>query len=301
MNAAKTLRTLMAEEPQLLVPGAFAPLVAQIAERLGFSVVYMTGGGTSSVLLGVPDVGYATMADNLTNARNMVLSMNLPVIADMDTGYGGLLNVHRTIREYRLAGVAAVHMEDQGFPKKCGWHQGIEVIPLDQMVAKIEVALEARQEDDLVFIARTDSLKPEGVSAVVERGLAYTEAGADAIWIESLLAPEDVITIGEQLGPHVPLVMNMGSGSYGPYRPASEVPPLPLDQMAALGYKILIYPSVAALAMTKSVTDILRVLKSQGYVGDLADSLVSLDDYQQLGGLAAIQDRDEKYSAVMRS
>jgi 2-methylisocitrate lyase-like PEP mutase family enzyme len=299
VSAGRAFRKLIADEGQVIVPGAFAPLIAQIVEALGFSAVYMTGGGTSSVLLGVPDVGYATMPENITNARNMVLSMTLPVIADMDTGYGGLLNVFRTVREYRMTGVAAVHMEDQGFPKKCGWHEGVEVVPLGQMVAKIEVAMEAREDDDLFFIARTDALKPEGVDSAIERGLAYAEAGADAIWVESLLVPEDVVKIGEQLGKRIPIVMNMGSGSYGPYRPASEVPPLPLKQMEDLGYRILVYPSVAALAMTKSVEDVLQILKTKGFVGEVAGSLATLDHYQQLGGLAAIQQREDKYSDVM--
>ena len=295
MRASTKLRELMKKEKQLLVPGAFAPLIAQIIERLDYSVVYMTGGGTSSVLLGVPDVGYATMNENVENARNIVLSVDLPVIADMDTGYGGVINVRRTIREYRLSGVAAVHMEDQTWPKKCGWHEGISVITPDDMVMKIKAAVEAREEDDLVLIARTDSLKPEGVDSVIERGLVYAEAGADCIWIESLLAPEQVEMIGRKLGSQVPLVMNMGSGSYGPYRPTSEVPPLPLNEMADLGYKILIYPSVAALAMCKSVMDALAMLKEKGDIAEYVDNMLTLEEYQKLGGLAEIEELQEKY------
>lgn len=296
MRASTRLRELMKQEKQLVVPGAFAPLVAQIIEKLGFPVVYVTGGGTSSVLLGVPDVGYATMTENVTNARNVVLSVSIPVIADMDTGYGGIINVRRTIREYRLADVAAVHMEDQSWPKKCGWHEGIKVISLKEMVQKIRAALDAREDDDLVLIARTDSLKPEGVDAVIERGLAYAEAGADAIWIESLLAPEHVRKIGEQLGSRIPLVMNMGSGSYGPYRPTSEVPPLPLYEMADLGYKLLIYPSIAALAMCKSVIEVLKTLKEKGNISEYTDRMLTLNDYQNLGGLAEIQRIEKEYA-----
>lgn len=295
MRASTKLRELLKKERQIIIPGAFSPLVAQIVERLGFPVVYMTGGGTSSVLLGVPDVGYATMTDNVTNARNIVLSVSIPVIADMDTGYGGIINVWRTIREYKLAGVAAVHMEDQGWPKKCGWHEGIEVIPKKEMVNKIQAAIEAREDDDLVFIARTDSLKPEGVDAVISRGLDYAEAGADAIWIESLLAPEHVEKIGMQLGSQIPLVMNMGSGSYGPYRPTSEVPPLALNEMADLGYKLLIYPSVAALAMCKSIIDILMILKEKGNISDYKENILTLDEYQKIGRLVELQEMEKAY------
>jgi 2-methylisocitrate lyase-like PEP mutase family enzyme len=285
----------MKQESQIIIPGAFAPLVAQIVESLGFPVVYMTGGGTSSVLLGVPDIGYATMTENVTNARNMVLSVSIPVIADMDTGYGGIVNVWRTVREYRLSGVAAVHMEDQGWPKKCGWHEGIQVIPKEKMVNKIRAVIDAREDDDLVLIARTDSLKPEGVDALISRGLSYAEAGADAIWIESLLDPKHVEQIGRELGSQVPLVMNMGSGSYGGFRPASEVPPLPLPEMADLGYKLLIYPSVAHLAMCRSVIDALGILKEKGHIGEFADRMLTLEEYQKLGRLVMLQKMEELY------
>jgi 2-methylisocitrate lyase-like PEP mutase family enzyme len=257
----------------------------------------MTGGGTSSVLFGVPDIGYTTMTENVRNARNIVLSVDLPVIADMDTGYGGVINVWRTIQEYRMTGVAAVHMEDQAFPKKCGWHEGIRVIPQEDMVKKLQVAVEAREDSDLVLIARTDSLKPEGVDAVIKRGLAYAEAGADAIWIESLLAPEHAVKIGKELGSQVPLVMNMGSGSYGPYKPASEVPPLPLEEMADLNYRILIYPSVAALAMCKSVMEALSILKEEGDISQYADHMLTLNEYQKLGHLEEFQRLEGEYEA----
>jgi 2,3-dimethylmalate lyase len=297
MRASTRLRELMKTEKQVIVPGAFAPLVAQIVEQLNYPVVYMTGGGTSSVLLGVPDIGYATMTENITNARNMVLSVDIPVIADMDTGYGGIINVWRTIREYRLTGVAAVHMEDQGWPKKCGWHEGIQVIPCEEMVQKIKAVIEAREDDDLVLIARTDSLKPEGVDAVIRRGLAYAEAGADAIWIESLLAPEQTEKIGRELGSQVPLVMNMGSGAYGGYRPTSEVPPLPLPEMADLGYKLLIYPSVAALAMCHAIIESLTMLKEKGQIAEYTDKMLTLNEYQKLGRLVELQAMEEKYRA----
>ena len=295
MRASTKLRELMKSEKQLIIPGAFSPIIAQIIKKLEFPVVYMTGGGTSSVLLGVPDVGYANMSENVRNARNIVLSVDLPVIADMDTGYGGVISVQRTVREYILAGVAAVHIEDQTWPKKCGWHEGIDVIEQDDMFNKIKAVVDARADDDLVVIARTDALKPRGPEAVIERGLAYSEAGADAIWIESLLAPDQLEQIGKGLGSHVPLVMNMGSGSYGPYRPTSEVPPLPLDEMADLGYQLLIYPSVAALAMSKTVVDVLSMLKEKGDIADYVDDMMTLDEYQQLGGLDELQALEEKF------
>lgn len=185
MKKTTILRNLINQKGIIVAPGAYDGFSAKIVEFTGFKVLYASGGGISRSLLGGPDVGLLTMTEMLNQVRNIVNAVNLPVISDADTGYGNPMNVIRTVREFEQAGVAAIHIEDQEMPKRCGHLKGKRLVTKHEMVQKIRAAIEAREDDDFVIIARTDAQAVYGLDDALERGHAYAEAGADVIFIES--------------------------------------------------------------------------------------------------------------------
>src|SRR6266852_7145774 len=198
MRVTTRLRELLAGPGLIVAPGAYGALSARLIAQAGFSVVYMTGFGTAASILGQPDVGLLTMSEMVSRAAALAAVVgDLPLIADADTGYGNPINVRRTIREYERAGVAAVHIEDQAWPKKCGHMEGKQIIPVDEMVQKIRAAIDARQDSDFVIIARTDANAVYGLEDAIQRGRAYREAGADVIFIEAPRSVEELSTIAQ--------------------------------------------------------------------------------------------------------
>src|SRR5688572_22963884 len=200
------LRTLLATPGPLMAPGAYDALSARLVEQAGFDVVYMTGFGSTASLIGRPDVGLLTGTEMVDNARRIAAAVDLPVIADADTGYGNAINVVRTVQAYEQAGVAGIHLEDQVMPKKCGHMSGKAVIPAEEMVGKIRAAAAARRDPDFVLIARTDAVAVEGVAAAIARARAFAEAGADALFVEAPTSEDDLATIGRELTGLAPLV-----------------------------------------------------------------------------------------------
>src|SRR2546427_3233237 len=215
------LRALLNAPGLIIAPGAYDGLSARLVEQAGFDVVYMTGSGAANSLLGEPDLGLTTMTEMANQAVRICAATSLPVIADADTGYGGPLNVRRTVQEYERAGVAGLHIEDQVFPKRCGHFEGKQVIPVEEMVGKIRAALDARTDPNLVIIARSDAAAVEGLDAALARGHAYEDAGADALFIEAPRALDELRAIGRSF--HVPLVANMVEGGATPLQPAAEL------------------------------------------------------------------------------
>jgi 2,3-dimethylmalate lyase len=185
MRPTAKLRELIARPGVLMAPGVADALNAKLVQRHGFEAVYMTGAGTTAVRLGMPDVGLLTMTEMIDNAARIADSSGLPLIADADNGYGGVLNVRRTIQGYERAGVAAVHLEDQVIPKRCGHLAGKQLVPVEEMTAKIRAAADARTDRDFVLIARTDAIAVEGFDAALERAARYGEAGADVLFVEA--------------------------------------------------------------------------------------------------------------------
>ena len=190
-GAAARLRALLESGQTIVAPGAFDPLGARLVEEAGFPAVYMTGFGTSAALLGRPDVGLLTMTEMVDNAGRIAACVDIPVIADADTGYGNALNVIRTVGAYEAAGVAGIHLEDQVAPKKCGHMEGKLVIPAAEMAAKVRAAADARTQPEFVIIARTDARAVEGLERALERGRMYRDAGADALFIEAVLTERE--------------------------------------------------------------------------------------------------------------
>jgi 2-methylisocitrate lyase-like PEP mutase family enzyme len=233
------LREALAAKRFILAPGVFDMISARLADRMGFTALYATGFGTVASHLGVPDAGIATYTDMVGRMGRMAQGTRTPLIADADTGYGGLLNVRHTVRGYEAAGIAAIQLEDQELPKKCGHTPGRRVIPAEEMALKIEVAVEARHSPDFLIIARTDARTAHGLPEALRRARLYAEAGADILFVESPESEAEMAEIGRTLGDK-PLLANMVEGG--------RTPILPAARLAELGYAIAIYPALGFLA-----------------------------------------------------
>src|SRR5437667_1098898 len=223
MGVTRRLRKLLSSSEPIVAPGAYDALSARLIAQAGFQVVYMTGFGTAASVLGQPDVGLLTMSEMVSRAAALAAVVgDVPLIADADTGYGNPINVRRTVREYERVGVAAIHIEDQVWPKKCGHMEGKQVIPVDEMVQKIRAAVDARQDPDFAIIARTDANAVYGLEDALLRGQAYREAGADAIFIEAPRSIAELQAI-KQAFPDVPLLYNWAESGKTPLLPLEEI------------------------------------------------------------------------------
>ena len=286
-RATTRLRRMLREPGIIMAPGAYDCLTARIIEQAGFPAVYMTGAGTSVARLGYPDLALATMTEMVANAADIAAAIEVPVIADADTGYGSILNIQRTIRQYERSGVAAVHIEDQEFPKRCGHLDNKRVISPEDMVGKIQAAVDARTDDDFVIIVRTDALAVTDWDDTMRRCEAYTKAGADVLFVEALRSPEEAERAARSL--ELPLLYNFVETGKSPLIPAQE--------LERLGFKLVIYPASALLTVSKVVSDLMRDLMTRGTTAHLVENMVSLQDCFESVGLSEMLALDESYSA----
>jgi 2-methylisocitrate lyase-like PEP mutase family enzyme len=270
-----------------VAPGAFDPLAARLVEEAGFPAVYMTGFGTSAALIGRPDVGLLTMTEMAANAGRIADCVDIPVIADADTGYGNPLNVIRTVGAYEAAGVAGIHVEDQVAPKKCGHMEGKLVIPALEMAAKIRAAVEARAQPEFVIIARTDARAVEGLGPALERARLYREAGADALFIEALVSEAEVEEAARAF-PGVPLLFNWAEGG--------KTPPVSLARLTELGYRIVIFPISTILAATAAMRAILREIASSGTPAAAMETLPTFGEFVDFIGLPQVREAERRYA-----
>jgi carboxyvinyl-carboxyphosphonate phosphorylmutase len=278
----------MVRGPELiLAPGAYDALSARMIEKAGFPAVYMTGFGTSASLLGRPDVGLLTMSQMVDNARRIAQAVDVPVIADADTGYGNPLNVIRTVQEYELAGVSAIHIEDQAMPKKCGHMENKQVIPTAEMAEKVHAAVEARRSDDFLIIARTDARAAEGLDSALRRARAYREAGADVLFIEAPQNEEEVTQIAGAF-PNVPLLFNWAEGG--------KTPPMPLERLKELGYRIVIFPISALLVAAKAIQALLAEIQARGTPMRIFPDRTSFQEFNEMIGLREIQQLEQRFA-----
>lgn len=261
------LRAALEAGEVVVAPGVHDMLSALIADRMGFAALYVTGFGVAASHLGLPDAGLATFTDMLERVGRIVAGTKTPIVADADTGFGGLLNVRQTVRAYEAAGVSAIQLEDQEFPKKCGHVEGRRVVPVEDMVAKIGVALEARQSEDFLVIARTDSRTSLGLEEALRRSEAYEKAGADVIFLESPESEEELAQAGRRIGK--PLVANMVEGG--------RTPVLPAHRLGELGYGLVIHPVAGLLAAAEALTRSYGEIRQKGAVED-----VPLHDFKTL-------------------
>ena len=281
------LRALLESAETIVAPGAFDPLAARLVEEAGFPAVYMTGFGTSAALLGRPDVGLLTMTEMAGNAGRIAGCVDIPVIADADTGYGNALNVIRTVGTYEAAGVAGIHIEDQVAPKKCGHMEGKLVIPAEEMAAKVRAAVEARSQPEFVIIARTDARAVEGLDRALDRARSYRDAGADVLFIEALVSEAEV----EQAAlafPDVPLLFNWAEGG--------KTPPVSLARLTELGYRIVIFPIGTLLAATAAMRAVLAEITRAGTPAAALAGLPSFADFADFIGLPQVREAEQRYA-----
>jgi len=291
MTPRRTLRTLVEKKQGLVVPGAYDGISARLVQQAGFPAVYMTGYGTAASRLGLPDLGFAGLAEMADHARNIAAVVDIPLIADADTGYGNALNVRRTVQTYEAAGVAALHIEDQITPKRCGHLSGHQVIPRGEFAGKIRAAVEARRDPDLLIIARTDGISAVGFDEALRRGEAAAEAGADVLFIEAPRDGAQVERVARAFD--TPLLYN--------YAPGGRSPLLPFRQLRELGYAIILLPVDTLLVGVQAIRAFLGEVKTRDDVLALKDRYMNFRDFNELIGVTAQLELAERYRDDARS
>jgi len=287
-TGAAALRWRLRAPGIVIVPGATDALTARVIEEAGFDAVYATGAGIANASFGMPDLGLTTMTEVVGQVGRIADAVRVPVIADADTGYGGPLNVARTVRELERVGVAAIQLEDQVSPKRCGHFAGKEVIPTGEMLQKIAAARHARRDPDLLLIARTDARAPEGFAAAVARGRAYAAAGADVIFVEAPQTVEELRELPRAIP--APLLVNMVEGGRTPLLDAAE--------LEALGYRLVLFANTALRVAVRAVQDAMRVLQRDGTTGALLERMVAWDERQRLVDLPRYEELDRRFAST---
>lgn len=285
MSRTRRLRSLLAEET-VLAPGVYNALFARVAEQTGFDAIYMTGFGTAA-RYGYPDVGLVTQTEMLDNLRYICNATTIPVIADADTGYGNVINVRRTVRAYERTGAAGLHIEDQVFPKKCGFMEGKQVIPMDEAVQKVRAALDARTDPDFVIIARTDALAPNGWDDAVTRAEAYHRAGADMVFVDGIRTRDDLEQYSTRLASRgIPCLYN---GAL-----------VPVQEAAQLGFRVQILAGLSLGAVWASAHQAARALQETGTIRSVRDAFATPDDpgMNEALGLSEAYELESRYAAV---
>jgi methylisocitrate lyase len=285
MTKGHMLREILSGPGILVLPGVHDCISAKLAERAGFGVAFTSGFGISGASLGRPDYGFLTATEMITSVSRITASVGIPVVADIDTGYGNALNVMRTVEDVVAAGAAGIILEDQVWPKKCGHFEGKRVIPMEEHAEKIRAAVLARGESGLVIIGRTDSRAPNGLGDAIRRGRAYYEAGADVVFIE---APESVEELKEIAAafPGVPLFANMVEGGKTPILTARE--------LGELGFKIAVFPLAALFSATKAIESCFAYLRKHGTTAGYGDML-SFKDFEEIIDVPKYRELEKRF------
>jgi 2,3-dimethylmalate lyase len=278
---------LLEGEEMVLAPGCFDALGARLIAEAGFPAAYMTGFGTAAARLGQPDVGLLTMTEMVDNARRIAGAVGIPVIADADTGYGNPINVIRTVQEYETAGVAAIHIEDQVMPKKCGHMDGKHVIDALEMAAKVRAAVTARTSDEFLIIARTDARAVEGLPAALERARRYRDAGADVLFVEAPQSIAETEAIAAAL-PDVPLLFNYAEGG--------KTPPVTHAQLAEFGFRLVIFPIGLLLAATAAMRALLQRIRADGSPIEVLPTLMPFGEFLDFIGLPEVGELEQRFA-----
>ena len=280
------LRELLEAEEILVAPSAYDALSAKIIEKAGFNAIGTTGYGMSASLLGKPDVGLLTMTEVVDQCKRIANAVNVPVMADADTGYGNPINVIRSVKEFEKAGLAGIYIEDQVWPKKCGYMKGKKVIDMEDGINKIKAALEARDDPDFLIVARTDA-DVISTEEVVKRGNAYAAVGADLVKPQPH-STEELVACAEQI--KIPL--HIGTGRLGRFSPS-------VKELIEIGnIKVVTFPTTPLFAATKAMMDFLEVVKRTGTIDEYAERLLKFDDFTDFIGLPEIYALEKKYKSV---
>lgn len=285
MRKTTRLKELILASEILIMPGAHDALVARIIEKIGFQAVTLGGYPATANLLGKPDVSLLTMTEMVEYTRRICDAVDLPVFTDGDTGYGNVTNVYRTVKEMERAGAAGMFIEDQVFPKRCGHMEGKQVIPTEEMVAKIKAALDARTDPDFIIMARTDALAVYGIEEAIHRGNLYREMGADLIFIEAPQTIEDMKKINREI--NAPTLANNIEGGKTPLLTAKE--------LERIGYNVVVFPISSTYCIAKAVMDLMEELKEKGTTESFLDRMIPFSYFNELVGLQDIRKKEEFY------
>ena len=279
------LKYLLQRDTILTAPAAFDMVSAKIIEKAGFEAVYLSGFGQSASHLGLPDMGLMTFTEMVERVHNMAEATDLPLICDGDTGYGGIINVRRTVREYEWAGASAIQLEDQKLPKKCGHTGGKQLVEAREMVLKIETAVDSRRDDDFLIIGRTDARTVIGFEESLRRGRMFEKAGADLIFIESPQTVEELKIIGESF--EKPLMANMVEGGKTPLLSAAE--------LREIGFSLAVFPLTCLLVAAKAMFRAMKILQTEGATNRLRDEMMPFDEFTEFIGFPDFRSIEAKY------
>lgn len=279
------LKRLQDKNKIIVMPGVYDALSARIAEQMGFEVVFQSGYSVSAGILGMPDYGFLNAGETVEQARKIVRAISIPLIVDVDTGYGNPLTVWRLIRDLEKAGVAGVFLEDQVWPKRCGHMSGKQVVPIDDYLPKLKAAVEAKRNKEFVIVARTDAIEPLGLDEAIRRGREYRKAGADAIFIEAPRTIDELKRIGKSI--NAPLVANMMEGG--------KTPLLSAEELRKIGFRLVVFPLTALFAATYAMREALQTLKTKGVTKSFMNSMVTFEEFNKLIDLHKYKQLEKKY------
>jgi methylisocitrate lyase len=289
MATATALRAMLAQPEIIVLPGAYDALSARLAEQVGFGALFTTGFGFAASVMGVPDIGLLTQSEVMERVRHIVRAVSVPVVADMDTGYGNPINVMRTVQECVALGAAGIILEDQEWPKKCGHFDGKRVIPAEEQVEKLRAAVYARGRDDLIIIGRTDARQPLGLEEAIRRGRMYREAGADVVFVEAPRSVEELKAVAEAI-PDAPLFANMIEGG--------KTPLLTSQDLQQLGYKMVVYPLSGLFSAAAAIRDTYRELFAQKTTAARENAMVSFGEFEEIIGAHGYQDLERRFAVA---
>jgi 2,3-dimethylmalate lyase len=282
-----SLREQLEDKKRIIVlPGVFDALSARIAEQVGFDAIFQTGYGSSAALLGMPDFGFLNAGETVDNATRIIRAVKLPVLIDVDTGYGNPLNVWRLVQDLESLGAAGIFLEDQVWPKRCGHMIGKDVIPRDQFLFKLKAAIDARKNNDFIIVARTDARAPIGLDEAIERGKSYKKAGADVIFVEAPRSIKELKRVADEID--APLVANMIEDGLTPTMPAPE--------LLKLGYRIAVFPLSALYSATYAMREVLTELRKTGTTKETRKMMVTFKDFNQFVDLQKYLELEKRYS-----
>lgn len=287
-NTPQILRARLRERPVLVAPGVIDPLTAVLAVNAGFEALYLTGAGIAYSRLGMPDVGLTTMTEVTEVVARIADKVDVPLIVDGDTGFGNAITVQRTIRFFERAGAAAIQIEDQTFPKRCGHLRGKDVVPADEMIGKIKAAVDARI-NEIMIIGRTDAGAVEGFERAFERAERYIEAGADIIFVEAPRTNEELAAVPKALGGKRPLMANMVEGGRTPMTPVSA--------LEAMGYDLVVFSAGVVRAMAKTARSFYDTLAADGTSDAIRDQMYSFDELADIVGTSELLAQGRKYDS----
>lgn len=287
MNGVSDLRSALAGDEVVIAPGCYDALTALLIEQAGFGCAYLGGASVAFSRLGRPDIGLTTMSEMADTVSNICERIKIPLIVDADNGFGNALNVRRTVRTYERAGAAAIQLEDQTLPKRCGHLPGKTLISQSEMLGKLRAARDARERDDTLIVARTDAISVLGLDEALRRGEAYARAGADVLFVESPRDRDELVRIGAELGPQIPLLANMVEGG--------KTPILPAQELRELGFRLVIFPGAMVRVLSRAAQEYLEVLRRDGSTLNFLDRMNDFAAINAVIGTDEMLDLGERY------